>query len=532
MNLSKVRCLLGPPGTGKTTELLRRIEVLLAAGVRPDEIAFVTFTKRMATEATDRAVKRFDLDPEAFPWFKTIHAMAFRAMGEKCDVMGSKDWAAFGETCSYEFSDSVIGEEMLNFEEDGDCLRSVDQLARVMRAPIDAAIDHAGDVPPHLVPEMFATFARRLTAWKSDNRKIDFVDMLERALVTAWRPPVRFAFVDEAQDNSRIQNSLIRHWFIENSRCELVTYAGDDDQQINTWAGAQGGALQWIAEHAGALEILGQSWRVPRAAHGLAEAIIRQNVNRVAKTYAPRDHQGRLLFANDAAQALSQLAAGDTLALVRNVVFAKGLRESCLSAGLLFHGEVGGGSPLDRKDSRGAFNAISSWRRDVAASAAEFKSLLEFIPSNSHATRLLPVGTKKRAKENRDPVPLWRARDEFKLGGLLDRFVGPHPFDALVKLEPDERHYLSVVHARDPLLAGFFVNITSIHRAKGREAVNVILQPNLAKRTARRRDTSALGLHEENCCAYVAATRPRDSLIILDPSSRLFYDYGRLARVA
>lgn len=531
MNMGKVRCLLGPPGTGKTTELLRRIQVLLAEGVRPEEIAFLSFTKAATQNAIDKAVARFDLDPESFPWFKTIHAMAFRAMGEKVDVMGPKDWAAFGATCSYSFSDNALDDGILNFEEDGDCLRSVDHLARVMRVSIDAAIDHAGDVPTHLVPEMFAVFSRRLSAWKSDNRKIDFVDMLERALKTSWRPPVRFAFVDEAQDNSRLQNSLIRHWFIESSRCTLVTYAGDDDQQIYTWAGAQAGALKWIADHC-ELEILGQSWRVPRAAHGLAEAIIMQNSERVLKTYAPRDHGGRLLFSNDAGHALRQLADGDTLALVRNVVFAKGLRESCLSAGLLFHGEIGGGSPLDRKDSRGAFNTISSWRRGVAASAAEFKSLLEFIPSNSHATRLLPVGTKKRAKENRDPVPLWRARDEFKLAGLLDRFTGPHPFDALIKLEPDERHYLATVHARDPLLAGHFVNITSIHRAKGREAVNVILEPSMARRTARRRDSSALGLHEENCCAYVAATRPKDTIIILDPSSRLFYDYGRLARAS
>ena len=351
MNMGKVRCLLGPPGTGKTTELLRRIQVLLAEGVRPEEIAFLSFTKAATQNAIDKAVARFDLDPESFPWFKTIHAMAFRAMGEKVDVMGPKDWAAFGATCSYSFSDNALDDGILNFEEDGDCLRSVDHLARVMRVSIDAAIDHAGDVPTHLVPEMFAVFSRRLSAWKSDNRKIDFVDMLERALKTSWRPPVRFAFVDEAQDNSRLQNSLIRHWFIESSRCTLVTYAGDDDQQIYTWAGAQAGALKWIADHC-ELEILGQSWRVPRAAHGLAEAIIMQNSERVLKTYAPRDHGGRLLFSNDAGHALRQLADGDTLALVRNVVFAKGLRESCLSAGLLFHGEIGGGSPLDRKDSK------------------------------------------------------------------------------------------------------------------------------------------------------------------------------------
>ena len=530
--LGKVRTLLGPPGTGKTTELMSQIERLLAAGVRPDEIAFVSFTRAATHEAIDRASRRFDVDPDGFPWFKTIHAMARRATAERVEVMEAKDWKDFGESCSYSFSDDEGAPEgCFSFAEDGDCLRSVDQLARLMRTTIGAAVTHAGDVPAHLTPSMFVLYSARLTEWKLAHKKIDFVDMLERALRTQWRPPVRFAFVDEAQDNSSLQNGLIRHWFVESSRCEELTWAGDDDQQIFGWSGAQRGTLLWLARNT-SLRILTQSHRVPRAAHALAQSIIRQNRERVEKVYAPRDERGVVAMAASPAEALSDLAPGGSLYLVRNVMFAKPVRASLLAAGRLFRCEVGSGSPLDHKDSRGAFGAVSSWRREGNASADEFRGLLACIPSKHGDVDILPRGIKARAKENADPVPLWRAREEFGLAGTVQAFLGVSPFSLLYALPSDERAYLDMVLATDPQLKGDVLTVTTKHRSKGREAENVIISPNMARRSARRYAASPAGFEEENCVAYVAATRTRQRLVLIDPDWRDYYDYARHARVA
>jgi DNA helicase II / ATP-dependent DNA helicase PcrA len=529
--LSKARVKLGPPGTGKTTALMNELEELLEAGVRSDEIAFVSYTTAATNEARDRACKRFGLGPEQFPFFRTIHSMAYMAMADRPPVMEDKDWKSFGESCAYSFSDfGPTGEDSLNFDADGDALKSIDHIARTTRTTVAEAMIRLGDsVPPHVTEAMVTTFRKRLADWKLENGKIDFDDMLEAGLLTDWRPSVRFAFADEAQDNSRMQNSLLRHWFLENPRCEQLTYAGDDDQGIHAWAGAEKRDLLYVARHA-QTEILAQSWRIPSMVHAMALSIIRQNKDRIDKRYAPRAELGSVSFVDDVSKAIAALGNGSTLALVRTRAFAATVREACLHRGMLFSSEVGAASPLDRKASRGAFDAISSWRRESNASAVEFRGLLSLVPSGKGKDRILPVGAKSKADKNTEPVPVWRARDEFGLGGILPSILGPRPFDVLSKLPPDERDYLDKVFHSDATLAGPQVVITTEHRSKGREADNVVLVSDIGPRCARGRDASVSGFEGENCVAYVAATRAKSNLVVVRPASRHFYDFSRHAR--
>ena len=62
MNQNKETAIYGPPGTGKTTKLLEIMENAIAEGTNPERIAFLSFTKKAAQEAIDRACLKFNLD--------------------------------------------------------------------------------------------------------------------------------------------------------------------------------------------------------------------------------------------------------------------------------------------------------------------------------------------------------------------------------------------------------------------------------------------------------------------------------------
>lgn len=536
-DLSKVDVLLGPPGTGKTTTILKRIDALLSSGIPPEEIAYCTYSKAMAAEAVQRASERFGLDPERFPWFRTIHSLAYRAMGDRQPVMTGADWKAFGESCALDFSDdqSSFTDASLNYAEMGDALRTIDHLARVMRTSVARAILHqsasGASVSLDVTPEAVDSFRLRLQAWKAEHHKIDFTDMLTGALDAEWRPPVRHAFIDEAQDNSRIMSSLGRRWFIDSSRCEGVTFAGDDDQGIHGWAGAEKGDLLWLARHA-QCSVLDQSYRIPAAVHRLALRVISQNKNRVAKTFRPRDEEGSVSFADEIPLALAKLREGSALLLVRNRKFADAMREALLERGMLFSAEVGESSPLDRKDPAGAFACIAAWRAGRNASAGEFRSLLTQIPSGKGESRVLPVGTKAKADKNLDAVPPYRAREEFRIPAVVDTVLGPAPLALCLKLTETERRYCATILARDPALKGPRAILTTCHRSKGRQADHVILGSDCAYPVARAVDSSEVARESENCVAYVAATRAIHSLQILRPTERNAYPFERLARTA
>ena len=88
--------VLGPPGTGKTTYLLKTVEELFKKGIKPYELAYLAFTKKAAHEALARAVEKFDYDPDQLIYFRTIHSLCYFWQGlKKSDVMDRKDLRAF-----------------------------------------------------------------------------------------------------------------------------------------------------------------------------------------------------------------------------------------------------------------------------------------------------------------------------------------------------------------------------------------------------------------------------------------------------
>ena len=81
--------VLGPPGTGKTTTLLKKVDHYLKE-TDPDKIGYFAFTQKAAYHARDEAIKKFNLAEDDLPYFRTLHSLAFRKLGLKKDQATTK----------------------------------------------------------------------------------------------------------------------------------------------------------------------------------------------------------------------------------------------------------------------------------------------------------------------------------------------------------------------------------------------------------------------------------------------------------
>lgn len=76
--------LIGAAGSGKTSELLSIMDKVIASGVDPREIGFVSFTRAARREASSRAADKFgckidDLEQQGF--FRTLHSICSKCLG-------------------------------------------------------------------------------------------------------------------------------------------------------------------------------------------------------------------------------------------------------------------------------------------------------------------------------------------------------------------------------------------------------------------------------------------------------------------
>ena len=106
--MSNVDKVFGPPGTGKTTTLLRKIEEHLDQGVAPDKIAFISFSVKAAEEGKHRARRRFGFDKDDLVYFCTSHAFCKRAMGIT-RVLEGQDIKEFLELYSFPLTQHYPG---------------------------------------------------------------------------------------------------------------------------------------------------------------------------------------------------------------------------------------------------------------------------------------------------------------------------------------------------------------------------------------------------------------------------------------
>ena len=316
--------IFGPPGTGKTFRLLSILEEALKT-VEPKDICFITFTRRGTAEAKSRAWKKFGLTPDDMNLWRTIHSLAFRQMYLKTSMMIQlSDYEEFGEAANIHIKGTDPYEEaFIPGVPQGNKILFIENLARLKEEPLKKTYEDFDDLD--LTWEEVEDVSKKYTAFKKYRGLLDFTDVLERFssdhYINAFEP-VKYLIIDEAQDLSSLQWTIINK--LKNRVTEAIYVAGDDDQAIYEWAGAD---VHQFQNFPGDREILDQSHRLTREHVVLGNSIVAGIKGRQIKPFRGRREKGYVNWIVDEEEV--DLSCGTWLLLGRNEYHLKRYKSLC-----------------------------------------------------------------------------------------------------------------------------------------------------------------------------------------------------------
>ena len=468
--------VIGPPGTGKTRRLLNEVQKYVKKGTPLNRIGYFAFTRKAAGEARDRYLNvETHLSKKDIQHFQTLHSLAFNNLGLKEEnVMQELNYKRIGEECGIQVTYASYETNSWNgiFSSDSEYLNLIN-LARVRQtSPLEEL-----DRNEHLAKiERFKldAIAKEIYDYKKTNGLIDFTDMLDKFLIKGnVNNKFDVIFVDEAQDLSLIQWKMIEK-IEKDNQCD-VWVAGDDDQAIFGWAGADVDSfIDWKAE-----EIpLQQSERVPSEIQIKALQIIdRVQDNRLSKDYFPKKETGEILL--QFKLSAIDMTKGDWLILARTNPLLKPIPRYLKSQGLFF--ETAQGNSIGKT----LFEDIGYWNQMRKG---------EKIPEIQEQRVLEKMSKRDDTKE-------W--------------------YDAFDQVALSKKDYLrSMLANGEDLSKEPRIKVSTIHGAKGGEATNVVLFLNQTKNTMKAAKKSVTKQDEEYRVWYVAVTRTMQKLYLIKCNNR------------
>lgn len=484
--------ILGPPGTGKTTKLISLVEEEMATGTPPDRIGYFSFTRRAAEEAISRACAKFNCKRDQFPYFRTLHSMCFRFLGlGSADVLEGKRLQEFAEYAGVRITGKWSEDGTLNGFANGDRMLFMENLARARRVTLREQYQLDDDQLPW---NEVLRVSRALQEFKEDRGLMDYTDMLLQFVQMEARPRLDVLVVDEFQDLSRAQIDVVQQ-LAQGVRRFAV--AGDDDQAIYRWAGAD---LDYFVTMQGAVQVLGQSWRVPRAVQEVANAPIGAVRKRRPKQWRPREEAGlvdRTSVFDDA-----DCDGDSVLVLARNEYLLREQVEPALRReGIVYEKH---GHPSLKQNTLEAIVTWEALRNGKSVTGQEARAVYNVMSAGTGYVR----GNK--TLPNVGDEELVSMEDLRQRGGLRASSVW---HEALDRIPRDEIIYLRSARRRgEKLRKRPRVRISTIHGAKGGEADHVILMTEMAQRTHAEMLRSP---EDEARVWYVGVTRARVRLTIV-----------------
>jgi len=492
--------ILGPPGTGKTTTLLNLVDQFIQQGIRPKQIGYFSFTRKAAREAATRAAEKFGLDAEKdLENFRTLHSYAFSRLAmSKEKMMTAENYREFGKLVGIPIKTGKHSEDDGTFNSDNEYL-TIMNTARVKRMDLLEYYDSRQNILD-IERDTLYLLSEELKRYKKEKGLKDFTDLLEDFIAQTTKQSFEALFIDEAQDLSLIQWEMVRSLWVNAKKTYI---AGDDDQAIFKWAGADVDHFIALKEEVNDIKVLDQSYRIPGGPiHELSQKIISKVENRFNKDYKPRTEHGILRRYSDITQV--NMSEGNWLVLSSANHFLDDVKDLCELQGWYYQHRGSNSVPLKLLI---ALNNWEKWRKgDIALGTIEIKNIYQYLGDK------VLVGFRSGKTLHSDKKYL--IRDCRAEHGLVTTDVWYEAFDGLDTIT---ENYIRNMRANgEQINKNPRIIMSTIHGAKGGEADKVLLMQDLTNAAL---ETFSHDPDELHRLFYTGATRAKRELHVLDPKN-------------
>jgi len=379
------------------------------------------------------------------------------------------------------------------------------ELARNKKLSIEEA---AIETQLHYTTDIWLTeqINQDLIAYKQGTGMVEFSDMIKLFVEKKKCPSLDVVFLDEAQDLSPSQWDMF--FYIE-KQCERSYIAGDDDQTIYTFQGADPDIFIYLK---GERDDQKQSRRVPRKIHAKALEIFPQLSNRLNKDWFARDAEGEL-HENCVLDDLD-FTKENWMILARTNKLLEEIGEHFFALGLRFSGKTNTFLPNKLLD---AYRVWDRLNKGASVSGEEAIQVYEFLRRHQIKHGYGSGNT----LNNVNSIDL----DELKAShGLLVS----GSWEQLHMPEDTKNYIKNLLEKGDDLMSDSRIELCTIHGSKGREQNNIVLFTDFGT------DTQGEFIYREayrdsdpeHRLFFVGITRAKNKLFIMAPKTDYYYTIG------